>query len=291
VRDRLPWPPLAVSFANGRDTPWQPLPARAGLLEIAASVNGVPVRAVVDSGAQITAVDAGLARRLGLSPILAAPLIAYGVSGRAHLTHTVRLDLAAAGLAVPHLRAAVLDLASVADASGRDFQLIIGRDVLSRLVLDADLPARRVRFLTPAAYRPAHDALSAPLIGATPTTAVRIEDAAPLNLLVDTGATGVPGALRNGRAAGRPDRSGPAGGARPLGQPERPQSRDDRARPHRRMGALTLHDVPVQVYAPAAHSRRALGPDRHGPAQPVPRRAAPAGAPARPHAAAVIVVR
>ena len=140
VRDRIPWPPLDVRFANGRDTPWQRLPQRSGLVEIAAFVNGAPIRAVVDSGAQFTAVDRALAERLGLPRIVAAPMLAYGVSGGPSLTHTVRLDLGVPGLVVPGLRAAALDLAGIAAASGRDFQLLIGRDVLSRLVVEVDFP-------------------------------------------------------------------------------------------------------------------------------------------------------
>ena len=154
VRDRLPWPALAVRFANGRDTPWQRLPERPGLVEIAASVNGTPVRALVDSGAQLSAIDAELARRLALPRIIAAPLLAYGVSGKASFTHKVRLGLATPGLAVLELGAAVLDLATIADASGRDFHLIIGRDVLSHLVLEADFPLGRARFVARGPERP-----------------------------------------------------------------------------------------------------------------------------------------
>jgi predicted aspartyl protease len=259
VRDRLPWPPLDVRFANGRDTPWLALPKRAGLVEIAATVNGAPIRAVVDSGAQLTAIDAGLAARLGLQRILAAPLLAYGVSGRPSLTHTVRLDLGASGLVVRGLRAAVLDLAGIAAASGREFHLLIGRDVLSRLVIEVDFPRRRARFLAPGRYAPAYDAVTIPLSGGAPTARVQIEAAPPLQLLIDTGATGFlalsESAARQAGLTG-PGRSASQGLSVSLSglNPERT------VHAHTvRIGGLTLRDIPVQVYAPVANAPAPAG--------------------------------
>lgn len=192
VRDRLPWPPLEPRFANGRDTPWQRLP-QGGVIEIDATVKGTPIRAVVDSGAQFSAIDRALAERLDLPRTLAAPILAYGVSGGPMMTHTVRLDLAVPGLAVPNLRAAALDLAAIAQITGRDFQLLIGRDVLSHLVVEADFPMRRARFLARDAYRVPPDAHAVPLVrsGRGPMATVVVENAPPLQVLVDTGASAV----------------------------------------------------------------------------------------------------
>lgn len=252
LRDRVPWPPLDIRFTDGRGTPWRRMDGRGSLVEIDASVNGRPVRAVIDSGAQITAVDAGLAQALDLPRILAAPLLAYGVSGGPRLTHKVRLDLGVTGLRVGGLRAAVLDLAAVAGASGRAFQVLIGRDVLDRVVLDADLPFRRARLLSPAAYRPAHDARTIPLSGGAPRAQVRIEDSPPLDLLVDTGASShialsQAAARRVGLTA--PGRRTSQGLSVSLGglHPE-----INAVARTVRLGPLTLHDVPVQIYSPAA---------------------------------------
>lgn len=256
VRDRLPWPPLEPQFANGRDTRWLSLPARSRLIDIPAQVNGVPVRAVVDSGAQFSAVDAVLANRLDLTRTLAAPLIAYGVSGEPRLTHTVRLDLGVEGLAVPAVRAAVLDLAAISKATGRDFQLLIGRDVLRHLVVEADFPRDRARFVARGAYAAPPDARTVVLTerGGAPTLPARVEAAAPIDVLVDTGASGVL-ALSEGAAR-------EAG----LLSPGRPVSRAhsvslgglslDRVVTARTVAVagLILRDVPVQIYRPAANA-------------------------------------
>ncbi|WP_293905063.1 pepsin/retropepsin-like aspartic protease family protein [Phenylobacterium sp.] len=256
VRDRLPWPPPRLAFANGRDTPWQRLPDRAGLIEIPVTVNGAAVRAVVDSGAQFTAIDAGLATRLPLPRIVAAPMLAYGVSGRPSLTHTVRLDLGVPGLAIPGLRAAALDLAAIAEASGRDFQVLIGRDVLSHVVVEADFPLGRARFLASGAYRPPRDAIAVPLriTGGGPMIPVQVEAAPAVDVLLDTGATGLL-ALSNAaaRQAGllAPGRQVSEGHSVSLGglSPERLAVAQVV-----RIGGLALHDVGVQVYAPAANA-------------------------------------
>jgi len=256
VRDRLPWPPLKPRFANGRDTPWQTLPPRGGLIEIAVTVDGHPIRAAVDSGAQLSAIDAGLARRLDLPRSLAAPILAYGVSGRPTLTRTVRLDLGLPGLVVPDLRAATLDLATLSSATGRDFQLLIGRDVLRHLVVEADFPIGRARFLAPGAYRPPQDATILPLrhVGGAPVVTVQVESAPPLDVLIDTGASGVL-ALSDAaaQAAGLldPGRAVSAAHSVSLGG----LSLDRRVTAATlTVGPLALRSVDVQIYSPAAYA-------------------------------------
>lgn len=255
VRDRLPWPPLEPQFANGRGTPWLPMPG-GGLMEIAVAVNGAPVRAVVDSGAQFAAVDRALAERLQLPRNVAAPLLAFGVSGAPTLTHTVRLDLSLPGLAVPRLRAAALDLAALAQVTGREFQLLIGRDVLERLVLEADFPLRRLRFLAAGAYAPPPDARTFTLAdtGQGPMVRIQVEASEPMDVLVDTGAAGVLALSENAA-----QRTGLLAPDRPISQAHSVSlgglSLDRRVTARAvTIGNLTLRDVEVQVYRPAANA-------------------------------------
>ena len=256
VRDRLPWPPLAVRFANGRDTPWLPIPS-GGLIEIEVAVNGgQPIHAVVDSGAQFSAIDRALAERLALPRTLAAPLVAYGVSGGPTFTHTVRLALTLPGLAVPGLRAAALDLAPIARATGRRFQLLIGRDVLSRLIVEADFPRRRTRFLAADAYRPPPDARTVALdtTSGGPMATVQVEAAPPLKVLVDTGAAGVLALSENAA-----QQAGLLAPGRRV-SPAHSVSLEDLSLDRRvtastvAVGDLVLRNVDVQVYRPAANA-------------------------------------
>ncbi|ODT88519.1 aspartyl protease family protein [Phenylobacterium sp. SCN 70-31] len=193
VRDRLPWPPQEVRFANGRATPWLPVRDGSGLIEIEAVIRGRALSAVIDSGAEFTAIDRQTAEALGLPRPVAAPLIVYGVSGGPTMAHTVRLDLELPGLTAPGLRAAALDLAQVAQLAGREFRLLIGRDLLRRVVLEADLPARRTRLVAPEAFRVPYDAHSLPVTWrrGAPLASVRIGDAGSVEALIDTGSSNV----------------------------------------------------------------------------------------------------
>lgn len=253
LRDR--WPhDLDIRFADRGRTPWLPLTPGRGLVEIEAQVNGRKVRAVVDTGAQLSAIDRTLAETLGLPRTMAAPILAYGVSGAPSLTHTVTLDLALPGLAAPRVRAAALDLVGLSSAHGGAFELLIGRNILRELILEVDFPLDRVRFLAPSAYRPPIDGREIRLTrhaGGAPTLPVSIEGHPPLPLLLDTGASGWI-ALSEGAAerlgllaAGRRITQAPAvslGGVR--------LDRVTQAS-HVRLGELSLQHVPVQIYAPA----------------------------------------
>lgn len=191
VRDRLPWPPLRPRFADGRATPWLRFAGRGDLIELEVHIGDHSVRAVVDSGAQISAIDAGLSQRLALPRTLAAPILAYGLSGAPQLTHTVRFDLATPGLTVPGLRAAALDLARVSNLTGRPLDLILGRDLLSALVLEADFAWGAARLLARDAFRPDPRARVVPLIprSGAPTLTGRIAGH-DMHLLIDTGSSG-----------------------------------------------------------------------------------------------------
>lgn len=254
VRDRLPWPPPAVVFARGDATPWIRLPPDSRLIEIDGQAVGVPIRIVVDSGAQFSAIDRGLAERLDLPQPVALPMLAYGVSGQPSLTHTVRFDLAFEGLAVRGMRAAVLDIAGLSAATGREFQLLLGRDVLRELVLDADFPRDRVRFHRPEGYVPPLDARPVPLklTGGAPMTSVRVEDSPALDVLVDTGATGTLAlsteAARNAGllAPGRPVTRAQSVSLGGVSLDQMVRARTVQA------AGLTLRAVDVQVYSPSA---------------------------------------
>ncbi len=252
VRDRIPWPAPPLRFAQGRSTGWIPLPPDNGLIEIPARVNGRPLRVVLDSGAQFSAIDRGLAQRLDLPQTVALPIVAYGVSGKPDLTYTVRMDVTLPGLSIPGVRAAALDLARLSAITGRDFQMLIGRDVLKGLVLEADLPRDRAALHAPEAFQPARDANVVPLeLAATgPTTTATVEGR-PVEVMIDTGSTGALAlSTKAAQAAGllapgRPMRQAHSVSLGGLSL-DRVVTADTVS-----IGALHLKDAPVQIYAPS----------------------------------------
>lgn len=191
LRERYLFPRPDVAFAGGRtDTGWLPLPDTGGLVELTAHVGGQAVRVVVDSGAQFSAIDRNLAAQLGLKPAM-LPLLAFGVSGAPTVTHTVDLDLSIGPLLLKGVRAATLELVTLSGVIRRPFSMLIGRDVLRALVADIDWPTSRVRFVQPGAFRPPADATVARVQtrGGALMTPIRIEGSAPVDVMIDTGAT------------------------------------------------------------------------------------------------------
>lgn len=253
VRDRLPWLGPDIAFAGGKPTPWLPITSGAELPEVDVAVNGTTVRAMIDSGAQVSAIDAALAKRLRLKRTTALPFLAYGVSGNPAITHTVALDLSVPGFRASSVRAATLGLRELSGIGGRDFAMLIGRDVLSQIVVEADMPGQRLRLLPPGVYQPPRDALTIPIQirQGAPLVEVRIEDGPAVQVLLDTGASNLLAlsadtARRSGLAMVGRD----LGGTPSVGLGGVSLNRQVRVRTLR-VGDLVVREAAVQIYQPA----------------------------------------
>ena len=252
LRERYLFPKPVVEFVGGaRETGWLPLPDPGGLVELTAHVAGIPIPVVVDSGAQFSAIDRNLAQRLGLKAA-ALPLLAFGVSGQPSLTHTVALDLTIGALQVRGVRAATLELLTLSGAIRRPFAMLIGRDVLRALIADIDWPNGRVRLLAPEAFSPPPDAtvVRAHSQGGALMTPIRIEGSAPVEVMVDTGATSeIALSEKTARAlgllSGRPVAVGRSVSLGGLGQDRIVHAAKVAFAGH------TLSDVEVQVFTPS----------------------------------------
>ena len=192
-RDRILWPDPKVQFADGAvSSGWRPFSSRTHRVVIVdAVVNGAPVRALVDSGAQSSVIDAALAQRLGLKTGATVPVVALGVSGEPQLGRTAVFEVQLGALSFRGLRAAVLDLGGISSASGLPFSLILGQDVLRQVVADFDFPRQRLSFHRPDAYVLPESAMASPARrkGRELVVPVMVEGA-PLEVALDTGASG-----------------------------------------------------------------------------------------------------
>ena len=244
-----------MAFAAGSSSGWLPLPKDGGLIALPARVRGAQVQAIVDSGAQYSAVDSGLAERLELPAATPIPMVAFGVSGGPSLARGVRLDADLGAFALKGLRAATLNLHPLSALTRQPFSLLLGRDFLRAVVTDADFPERRITFLSAAGWRPPPEAraVTARLQSGGLMVEVRIEDAPPLEVMLDTGATGglalsEDAASAAGLLDGRPlrrNQSVTLGGI----------SQDGMVRARRIVFAgEVFEDVDVQIYRPAPGS-------------------------------------
>ncbi|HSK39704.1 MAG TPA: retropepsin-like aspartic protease [Arenibaculum sp.] len=190
LRERVLWSEPQPSFATGGSTGWLPFASRrAALPTVAVDLEGQRINALIDSGAQYSAIDRAFAARLGLKETF-APLVAVGISGRPQMGRGVSADVVVGNLALNGLKAAVLDLGPIAGPEGLSAPLILGQDMLGQLVADIDFPRRRVMLAAPDAHTLPGDARAIPAQsqGRALTVQVAVGDT-PLEAVVDTGAS------------------------------------------------------------------------------------------------------
>lgn len=221
VREHVLWPEPPVAF-DGSSSGWLPFTTRfQAAVTVRATVNGERVNALVDSGAQYSVVDRAFAERLQLPPSLSPPLIAYGVGGAPQVGRGVAVDVSVGDLRLPALKAAVLTLGPISEASGLSAPLILGQDVLHELVADIDFPRRRMRFLPQQGFVVPEQAVETPSRRKGRALFVEVEaEGKPFEVMLDTGASFALGLTREaaegaGLLAGRritPSRSVVLGG-------------------------------------------------------------------------------
>ena len=189
LREEVLWPAPHPAFAPGAGgSGWLPFLDGPELVAVAATVNGQPIGALIDSGAQSSVIDRAAAARLGVETGAPLPMIAYGVTGAPQVGRAATLDVALGALSLPKMRVAMLDIGPLVAATGRRVELVIGQDVLREVVLDLDLPARRLALRPPgpppAGLRP----VSSRLHGRELLARVAVDGYA-LEAVVDTGSS------------------------------------------------------------------------------------------------------
>ncbi len=253
ARQQLVWPTPDVAFTSGAGgSGWLPIPRFVGLVELPATVAGRPIRAVVDSGAQYSAIDDALAMDLRLPAATPLPMLAFGVSGAPSLTRAVRLDLDLGPMRLERLRAATLNLAGLSGLTPRPFSMLLGRDFLRRVIADFDFPNHRCAFFHAEGWTPPERGQAATVRGRAGAlmVSVAVEDAEPVEVMIDTGATGALAlSAKAAEAAGLLDgRRVRVGRSVTLGGVS--HDRMVRARAVQVAGRR-LSDVPVQIFAPS----------------------------------------
>jgi predicted aspartyl protease len=190
ARDHIIWSAPQTRFAPSGSSRWLPFAKPGEVLPIIrASVNGNPVHALLDSGAQYSVIDRSLAYELGLKQTY-APLVAVGVGGNAQLGRGTTIDVKVGGLTLNRLKAGVLDIGPLAARKGLGAPLILGQDVLRQVVADIDFPNRRLTLAAPGGYKPPAGAKAAPVHAKGRALATPIwVNGHQVEAVVDTGAS------------------------------------------------------------------------------------------------------
>jgi hypothetical protein len=180
-----PIPPAQASFSG---SPWAPFELfRGQRIVLQGTVNGRPTEMMLDSGAGMTVIDKAFAVELGLRPWQTIQV--QGAAGGVPGEIDGEVTLKAAGLQLDKLNVLSLDLAPIQKAIGRKIPLILGRDAFKAGTVEIDFPARKLRFLPQASFRPPADAVRIPLgeMEALPSVKVSINGGAPIDAHLDLG--------------------------------------------------------------------------------------------------------
>ena len=100
-------------------------------------INGVKTEALLDSGAEMTLIDAGFARRISL--VTAGSEIARGTGGTEEVRFAQSVDIEAAGAKLYGITVAVLDLSDISERLvGEPVNAVVGRELFDsgRFFLD-----------------------------------------------------------------------------------------------------------------------------------------------------------
>lgn len=184
-----PTPPASHRFAGDAvSTGFMPFELMGGTrLYLPARVNGQPTEVLLDSGAEMTVLDAAYAASIGLRPGGAAAAVGTGGVGQAQFVSGVTVELD--GLTFPDRTVAVIDLSAISQALGRPLPVILGKDAFNGLVVDIDFPGRRIAFHEPAGFVPPADAVEIQLTssGALRAAPISIEGRPARLFDLDTG--------------------------------------------------------------------------------------------------------
>lgn len=193
LRDHVLWKAPGVGFPADGSSGWLDYAEpRAVTPTVAVTVNGTPLRALVDSGAQYSVIDRSLVQTLGLTNLFNIPMVAYGVGGEAQVGRGATLEATVGRLRLNGLRAAILDLGPLSGDQGLGASLILGQDVLRELVLELDTTGRRMRFLKREGWAPTPDLASVAVTraGRALQAAITVEGAT-VDAVIDTGASAI----------------------------------------------------------------------------------------------------
>jgi hypothetical protein len=215
ARETLFWPRPKLTFVEAGATPWLAYVRPSLVPTVRVRLGGREVVALIDSGAEYSVIDRALVAVLPAADrsLFDMPLVAYGVGGGAQLGRGTTLAVDLPGLAIRGLRAAILDLGSLASEDGLQTPLILGQDVLGEAVLALDPGRRHARLVRREAFVLPPDLAAATVRrrGGGLSAEVTVEGSA-VEAVVDTGASALLGLSREaatgaGLMDGRPQGS------------------------------------------------------------------------------------
>jgi hypothetical protein len=186
---------FGTKFRNGVKETVVPFELAQNHIHFPITVNGHATTALFDTGADFTAIDAGVAKGFGLTGKGAFEVRGSGPES-AETSIIAKPVLTIGEVEFPLQFAATLSLGALSLREGRPLNGIVGYNVISRFVVEVDYVKQELRFRDPAKWTAPKGATALPFYfrGNTPITEVKVTDrsghSATARLLIDTGARG-----------------------------------------------------------------------------------------------------
>jgi len=137
--------PTAASDVDSAQTEWIPFELHFDQhIFFRGTVNGHETDIVLDTGAEISIVDASFAQRIGIGKKKDVNLRGVGGQAKGYLAEDIALS--SGNLSVRRTKAVVVDLSAFDAAIGRPMPFILGIDALTKVIIDIDYPNRRLAF-------------------------------------------------------------------------------------------------------------------------------------------------
>jgi Aspartyl protease/PDZ domain len=178
-----------ATFSNGASsTGWIPFEFFGGTrIFIPAKVNGRDVVVLLDSGAQSSVIDKGLAQSIGLKPKGEGNLQGSGGDETAAIVDGVTVEVGA--LKLSNLTVISIDLQSHAGALGHALPFVLGDELFRELAVDIDFANRRIAFSDPARIARPQGAVEVPLAAllGLRSIPVSVDGAPPVQVEFDLG--------------------------------------------------------------------------------------------------------
>jgi hypothetical protein len=135
---RLPITLAALALTACATSPAPTLELAGNRLFVAATINALPVSALLDSAAEMSFADSAWARANGLA--VAGADVAKGSGGTAEVSFAKHVSIAALGAGVDDATVAVLDLSDISKRLvGRPVPFILGREIFDKERLAIDI--------------------------------------------------------------------------------------------------------------------------------------------------------
>lgn len=179
----------ATILESAPSTGWLPFEFfRRQRIILPAVVNGFETYAILDSGAEMTALDTEVARAAGLTGT--GSVTAEGTGGTAEVQFASDVAILVGDLELRDVTVAILDLGELGRRLlGRPIPVILGKEIFNETVVDIDYPNSRIAFHDPAlwSYEGGGTTVALPELADSRVVEISVEGGEPILASFDIG--------------------------------------------------------------------------------------------------------